>query len=63
MSEEPNITINGAKLTRAQAMTVRVAIETFAITLGEGLGEDETGEAITANYLARIAEIRKLEGF
>ena len=58
---EPTITINGVPLVDGQAMTVRVAIESFASHLHEdGLGEDETGRAITKGYLARIDEIRGL---
>lgn len=59
-NREPVMTINGTTLTAAQAMTVRVAIEAFASDLTEGLGEDETGKAITAGYKARINEIREL---
>jgi hypothetical protein len=42
-------------------MTVRVGIQTFAMMLlAEGLDNDATGKGITANYLARIAEINEL---
>lgn len=58
---EPTVTINGKRLTEAQAMTVRVAIEHFASDLREeGLGGDEHGKTMTAAYLARISEIRRL---
>jgi hypothetical protein len=56
---EPTITINGGVLSEGQAMTVRVALETFALSLfHEGLGQDATGTAICRGYLARIEEIR-----
>lgn len=56
---EPTITVNGTELSDGQAMTVRVALETFALTLfHEGLGQDETGTAICRGYLARIEEVR-----
>lgn len=51
-SLEPSIEINGITLTHGQAMTVRVALENFAMTLAsEGLGEDKTGKGICAGYL------------
>jgi hypothetical protein len=57
---EPAITINGHTLTSAQAMTVRVAIESFAVDLQAGLGDDEHGRTMTAAYKDRIREIRGL---
>ena len=58
---EPTITINDRQLTDAQAMTIRVAIESFASDLSEnGLGDDETGKQTTKGYLNRIKEIRSL---
>lgn len=58
---EPTITVNGYQLSLGQAMTVRVALETFALTLShEGLGSDQTGKGICAGYLARINEIRSM---
>jgi len=58
---EPTITVNGTELSEGQAMTVRVALETFAFMLShEGLGEDETGIAICRAYLARIEEVRAM---
>lgn len=60
---EPNIVINGVQLTVAQSMTVRVAIESFAMDLQRnGLGNDETGKAIAKGYLDRIWEIRETMG-
>jgi hypothetical protein len=60
---EPVITINGAALTTGQAMTVRVALETFAFNLkGEGCGDDEYGRAMTVGYMTAIQDIRKLMG-
>jgi hypothetical protein len=38
MREEAAITINGARLTDTESMTVRVAIDTLANVLAEGLG-------------------------
>jgi len=61
---EPSIFINGVKLFEGQAMTMRVALETFISYLkDEGLGEDELGKAMVKGYLARIDEIRTLMYF
>lgn len=58
---EPDITINGVALTFAQAMTVRVAIQSFVTSLADsGLGNDEHGKTMTKNYLARITEVNRL---
>ena len=58
---EPAITINGHVLTTAQAMTIRVALGSFALTLqSDGLGEDEVGKSICAGYLGRISEINNI---
>jgi hypothetical protein len=58
---EPAITVNGTPLTTEQAMTVRVALETFAFSLkGEGMGDDHHGRHMTAGYLAAIQDIVKL---
>lgn len=55
---EPTITINGHVLTSAQSMTVRNAIESLAMDLRGGLGDDDHGRAMTSGYLACINEIR-----
>jgi len=58
--KEPSITINGVALTLAQAATIRVAMESFAMELKEnGLGDDHHGLFMTASYLGNITEIRK----
>ena len=59
--EEPKITINGVELSHGQSMTVRVALEAYAMQLStDGLGEDPTGKDITQNYLNRIDEVRRM---
>ena len=58
--DEPSITINGTPLTEAQAMTVRVALSSFALDLEEGLGDDEHGQKMSAGYKARLGEIFKM---
>jgi len=58
---EPEITINGQKITNAMAMTIRVAIESFAQSINsEGLGHDEHGLEMVRLYNERIHEIRSL---
>jgi hypothetical protein len=61
MREEAAITINGARLTDAESMTVRVAIDTLANVLAEGL-ELKKGEEIqlTDRYLESLSRIRTL---
>lgn len=60
--DEPTITINGTTLTTGQAMTLRVALGSFLMSLsGENpLGDDEHGKAMTAAYQARGREIAVL---
>jgi hypothetical protein len=59
MQDEAEITISGVKLTNAESMTVRVAIDTLANVLAEGLEETET-RAITDVYLASLSRIQRL---
>jgi hypothetical protein len=60
MHEEAEITINGAKLTDAESMTVRVAIDTLANVLAEGLGLESEGIALTDRYMASLSRIQAL---
>jgi len=58
---EARIIINGVELTLGQSMTLRVALQSFAMDLKEnGLGSDETGKSIAKGYLARISEMNDL---
>ena len=58
-TDEPQIMVNGHMLTRAQAATVRVAIESFASDLvSNGLGDDQHGRQLAAAYLSAINTIR-----
>ena len=60
---EAEITINGVRLSTAQAMTIRVALGSFALSLrSDGLGDDEHGRAMTAGYLHAIGEIHRRMG-
>jgi len=61
--QEAKITINGMKVSDAMSMTIRVALESFAMELSEnGLGDDAHGERMVELYLARINEMRPLLG-
>jgi hypothetical protein len=54
------ITINGHSLNEGQAMTVRVAIGHFQMSLSEEadpLGDDEHGKFITKAYQDRLREV------
>ena len=59
--KEADIVIGGVPISNAMSMTIRVAIESFAIDLREeGLGYDEMGKGIRDGYLNRINEIRQV---
>ena len=60
MQEEAEITINGTKLTDAESMTVRVAIDTLANVLAEGLGVESDGIALTDQYMTSLSRIQTL---
>lgn len=59
--KEPEITVDGIELTDAQSMTLRVAINSFAMDLRhDGLGDDAHGKRMTELYLERIKEINAI---
>jgi hypothetical protein len=58
MQDEAEITINGAKLTDSESMTIRVAIDTLANVLAEGLGLENDGVALTDRYMASLSRIQ-----
>jgi hypothetical protein len=59
MQDEAEITISGVKLTHDESMTVRVAIDTLANVLAEGLEEGET-RTLTDRYLESLGRIQTL---
>ncbi|HEY6618450.1 MAG TPA: hypothetical protein VIY68_02790 [Steroidobacteraceae bacterium] len=59
MQDEAEITISGVKLTHDQSMTVRVAIDTLANVLAEGLKEGD-GRALADRYLESLGRIQVL---
>ena len=60
MRKEADITINGTKLSDAESMTVRVAIDTPANVLAEGLGFENDGIALTDRYMTSLSRIQTL---
>jgi hypothetical protein len=55
---EPEIIINGITLSEGESMTVRVAVQNFAISLEKsGLGEDQHGRIMTQAYMSNIDRI------
>ena len=60
MQDEAVITINGVKLTDAESMTVRVAIDTLANVLAEGLDSNDDGIQLTALYMTSLTRIQTL---
>jgi hypothetical protein len=59
MKDEAEITINGARLTDAESMTVRVAIDTLANVLAEDLSTEE-GQSVADRYSAALTHIQAL---
>jgi hypothetical protein len=60
MQEEAAITINGTRLSDAESMTVRVAIDTLANVLAESLGFENDGIALTDRYMTSLSRIQTL---
>lgn len=61
MYNEPDMVINGKQLTEAQAMTVRVALQSFALDCYELPKKfPEGNNAIFPLYLERIKEINEI---
>jgi hypothetical protein len=59
---EPTIAVNGHTLNQAQAMTVRVALESFAALLSEpyALGTDGHARELTELYKMRLAQVQMM---
>lgn len=56
------IIINGVTLTHGQAMTVHVALQSYAMEIQKenALGDDEHGKFMQQAYLSKIKEINSL---
>jgi len=59
MQDEAEITISGVKLTNAESMTIRVAIDTLANVLAEGI-EDKDVQNLTNRYITSLTRIQAL---
>jgi len=59
MQDEAEITISGVKLTDAESMTIRVAIDTLANVLAEGI-EDQEAQGLTNRYITSLTRIQAL---
>ena len=60
MQEEAEITINGTKLSDAESMTIRVAVDTLANVLAEEVGEDPEGQQLAERYMDSLTKIQGL---
>ncbi len=60
MQDEADIIINGTKLTDAQSMTVRVAVDTLANVLAEGLSLDGEDKGMAERYASSLSAIQDL---
>jgi hypothetical protein len=62
MANEAAITINGVKLTDVESETMRVAIDTLANVLAEGIEAKDEGitRAATERYLTALLRIQEL---
>jgi hypothetical protein len=60
MQDEAEIIINGARLTDAESMTVRVAIDTLANVLAEDLGAESEGQSLAERYTESLVRIQAL---
>jgi hypothetical protein len=60
MQDEAEITINGVRLTDAESMTVRVAIDTLANVLADSLATESDGAALAERYMASLNRIQGL---
>ena len=59
MHDEAAITISGVKLSDAESMTIRVAIDTLANVLAEGL-EEKGSRQLADRYMDSLSRIKTL---
>ena len=60
MQDEADITINGIRLSDAESMTIRVAVDTLANVLAEDLGPEGDGQALADRYMSSLTRIQAL---
>ncbi len=60
MQDEAEITINGIKLSDAESMTLRVAVDTLANVLAEGAEAETDGVELAERYMTALTRIQTL---
>ncbi len=60
MHDEADITINGTKLSDAESMTIRVAVDTLANVLAEDLEPEGDGRTLADRYMSSLLRIQAL---
>lgn len=60
MQDEAEITINGIKLSDAESMTLRVAVDTLANVLAEGAESETDGVELAERYMTALTRIQTL---
>jgi hypothetical protein len=59
MQDEAQITISGVKLSDEESMTIRVAVDTLANVLAEGIEDPET-KGLADRYVEALGRIQTL---
>jgi hypothetical protein len=59
---EADIVISGDRLSGGQSLAVRVAVESFLMTLSDPDFRAGLGEPLATNYVDRLIEVRTLIG-
>jgi hypothetical protein len=60
MHQEAEVFINGSLLSEEESMTLRMAIDTFANALAEGIGLADNRTSVTGRYMASLSRIQLL---
>ena len=60
MQEEAELIINGTRLSDAESMTIRVAVDTLANVLAEDLGAEGDGRVLADRYMTALSSIQSL---
>ena len=60
MQDEAEITINGTKLSDAESMTIRVAVDTLANVLAEDVAPESDGQTLADRYMSSLTRIQNL---
>jgi len=60
MQEEAAITINGTRLSDSESMTIRVAVDTLANVLAEGMELEGDVQELALRYAEALSSIQRL---